>query len=119
MESAVGVLIFQMGVAGLALLGCIGWVGWKVWRLHLRAGDRLSGFIALGIVTTLANGIFQEEALFAPLALGAIMSFAGLLLGRDCRTAVLAGGALRAAPGPRDAAFATMRAHPAGGAVPS
>jgi len=31
------------------------------------------------------NGIFQEEALFAPLAFGTMMALAGLLMGRHCR----------------------------------
>jgi hypothetical protein len=30
--------------------------------------------------------VFQEEALFAPLALGIVMGLAGLLLGRAART---------------------------------
>jgi hypothetical protein len=31
------------------------------------------------------NGIFQEEAMFAPLALGLMCAFAGLLLGATSR----------------------------------
>jgi hypothetical protein len=85
-ESAVGVLLYQMGIAGIAVLLAVLWIGWRLWSLYTRSGDRLTGIAALGLFTIVVNGIFQEEALFAPLALGTMMALAGLLLGRDCRT---------------------------------
>ena len=49
------------------------------------AGERLQ-INVLGLVTIAVNGIFQEEALFAPLAFGMLAALAGLLLGRAYRT---------------------------------
>ena len=43
------------------------------------------GLAAFGILITLINGIFQEEALFAPLALGTLLALAGLVLGNAIR----------------------------------
>jgi hypothetical protein len=85
-ESAIGVLLYQMGIFGAVLLGVFVWIAMKLWKWHLRSGSRLyaTGCFALLIVT--ANGIFQEEAIFAPLALGTVLALAGLLLGRAYRT---------------------------------
>jgi hypothetical protein len=85
-ESAVGVLLYQMGIAGIVILVAVAWIGWRVWCLYARSDDRLTGIVALGLFTIMVNGIFQEEALFAPLALGTMMALAGLLLGRDYRS---------------------------------
>jgi hypothetical protein len=84
-ESAVGVLLYQMGIGGIVILAAVLWVGWRLWCLYARSGDGLTGIVALGLFTVTVNGVFQEEALFAPLALGAMMALAGLLLGRDAR----------------------------------
>ena len=85
-ESAVGVVLYQMGIFGAAILAVFVWIAMKLWKWYLRSGSRLhaTGCFALLIVT--ANGIFQEEAIFAPLALGTVLAFAGLLLGRAYRT---------------------------------
>lgn len=85
-ESATGVLLYQLGIAGLLLLGVLGWVAIRLWSVYRRTGDRLHAAAALAMLTLLANGIFQEEALFAPLALGIVAAFAGLLLGAAYRT---------------------------------
>jgi hypothetical protein len=84
-ESAVGVLLYQMGICGAVILAVFVWIAMKLWKWYLRSGSRLyaTGCFALLIVT--ANGIFQEEAIFAPLALGTVLAFAGLLLGRAYR----------------------------------
>jgi hypothetical protein len=84
-ESAIGVLLFQMGVAGFVLLGCIASLAWRAWKLYVNGNDRLTGIAALGLMTVLVNGIFQEEALFSPLALGVMMALVGLVLGRSFR----------------------------------
>jgi hypothetical protein len=91
-ESAVGVLLYQMGVFGLVLLGLIGWIAIKLWRRYLDTRERVCAVAALGLLAITVNGIFQEEALFAPLALGLLLAFSGLLLGRAYR----GGGAGRA-----------------------
>jgi hypothetical protein len=84
-ESAVGVLLFQMGVAALVPLAYYGAIAYLVWRRYVRSMLLVQGMVAFGILITLVNGIFQEEALFAPLALGILMSLAGLALGHAIR----------------------------------
>jgi hypothetical protein len=86
-ESAVGVLLYQMGLAGILILAVMAWIAVKLWALYRRTGDRLHAAGAIGILTILVNGIFQEEALFAPLALGIMAAVAGLLLGSAYRVA--------------------------------
>jgi hypothetical protein len=84
-ESAVGVLLYQVGVFGMLILAVLGWIAAKLWKLYRRTGDRLHAAGALGLLTIAVNGIFQEEALFAPLALGMLAALAGLMLGRAYR----------------------------------
>jgi hypothetical protein len=84
-ESAVGVLLFQMGVAALVPLTYYAVIAVIVWRRYVRSMLLVQGMVAYGILIMLVNGIFQEEALFAPLALGILMSLAGLSLGHAIR----------------------------------
>jgi hypothetical protein len=84
-ESAVGVLLYQMGVFGAVVLAVFGWVVVKLWRLYLASGNRACAATAFAVLLVGVNGIFQEEALFAPLAMGLVLALAGLLLGRGCR----------------------------------
>lgn len=69
-ESAIGVLLHQMGGAALALLAAYVAIGLAAWR---RLASRPTQVFAIATVVTTVNGIFQEEALFAPLALGGIL----------------------------------------------
>lgn len=93
-ESAVGVVLYQMGVAGLAVwLGPVA-VAWTAWRLALVRNSRALAAASFAIAIVAANGLLQEEALFAPLAMGSCMVFAGLTLGGALR-------AKRAEPVPR------------------
>lgn len=80
-ESAVGVLLYQMGVAALAPLAYYAAIAFVVWRLYRTSGLLPQGLAAFGILITLVNGIFQEEALFAPLALAMFVCLAGLAIG--------------------------------------
>ena len=92
-ESAVGVLLYQMGICGAVVLGIFAWLAVRLWGWHLRAGGRLYATGCFAVLAIMANGVFQEEAIFAPLALGIVMGLAGLLLGRACRMERLALGA--------------------------
>jgi len=85
-ESAVGVLLYQMGIAALAPLGFYLAVGLKAWRLYASSAILTQGLAGFGIIVVLVNGIFQEEALFAPPALGLLLSLAGLVIGNQMRT---------------------------------
>jgi hypothetical protein len=86
-ESAIGVLLFQMGVAGFGLLAIYLWMARTAWRLFKVWRAPALAFSASAIAIILVNGLFQEEALFAPLALGLVLSLTGLTFGAlDLRT---------------------------------
>src|SRR5262249_52948896 len=89
-ESAIGVMIYQMGVAALVPLAFYAWVGILCWQRYRRSLLLPQGLAAFGILITLVNGIFQEEALFAPLALGTMLALAGVALGHTIRFEVAA-----------------------------
>jgi hypothetical protein len=80
-ESAVGVLLYQAGVGGIVLLAVLAWIGTRLWRLYRASLDPIFAAAGIAMLTILVNGIFQEEALFAPLALGLLAGLSGLLLG--------------------------------------
>lgn len=84
-ESAVGVLLYQMGVAALVPLGFCAALALRLWRLYAASGILAQGLPAFGILTVLVNGMFQEEALFSPPALGFMLAMAGLVLGSAIR----------------------------------
>ena len=84
-ESSVGVLLYQMGVGAIALLALYLWIGFSCWKLYARSGIAAQGLAAFGMFVIVTNGIFQEEAMFSPTALGLIVSLAGLVLGSHYR----------------------------------
>jgi hypothetical protein len=84
-ESAVGVLLYQMGVFGAVLLAVLAWIAVRLWKQYLDRREPVFAIAALGLLTIIVNGIFQEEAMFSPLALGLILAICGLLLGRAYR----------------------------------
>ncbi|MGA9088595.1 MAG: hypothetical protein WB420_05785, partial [Bradyrhizobium sp.] len=95
-ESAVGVLLYQMGIAAVLPLGLYLAIGLKAWRLYAVSGLLTQGFAAFGLFVVLFNGFFQEEALFGPPALGLLACLAGLVIGNAVRT----GSQVRAAIAP-------------------
>jgi hypothetical protein len=84
-ESAVGVLLYQMGIAALIPLGFYLAMALKAWRLYACSGLLTQGLASFGVMIVLVNGIFQEEALFAPPALGLLMCLTGLAIGNAIR----------------------------------
>ena len=88
LESSVGVLLYQMGVFGAIIFAALAWIAVRLWKQYLHSRERLYAAAAFAVLTVTANGVFQEEAMFAPLALGVVLAFAGLLLGRAHRGAV-------------------------------
>lgn len=80
-ESAIGVLLYQMGAAGLLVVAYYLDVAREAWRRFARSGLLHQGLAAFGTLVVVVNGLFQEEALFSPLALGLMLAFAGLVLG--------------------------------------
>ncbi len=84
-ESAIGVLLYQMGIAAVLPLGLYLAIGMKAWRLYAASGLLTQGFAAFGLFVVLFNGFFQEEALFGPPALGLMACLAGLVIGNAAR----------------------------------
>ncbi|WP_158815566.1 hypothetical protein [Methylocapsa sp. S129] len=87
-ESAAGVLLYQMGVAGIAVIAIYLWLARTAWRLFRNLHAPALALTTVLIATMLVNGLFQEEAWFAPLALGLILAFAGLTFGAVDRRVV-------------------------------
>lgn len=83
LESGVGVLLYQMGVAAIPVLGFYVWLTWHCWRSYITTGAPLLALAAFSLAALLANSVLQEEALFAPLAFGLALLIAGLALGHE------------------------------------
>jgi hypothetical protein len=84
-ESATGVLLYQMGIAALVPLGFYFAMALKTWRLYASSGNLTQGLASFGVLVVLFNGFFQEEALFAPPALGLLSCLTGLVIGNHIR----------------------------------
>ncbi len=84
-ESAIGVLLYQMGIAALVPLGFYFAMALKAWRLYASSGNLTQGLAGFGVMVVLLNGMFQEEALFAPPALGLLFALTGLVIGSRIR----------------------------------
>jgi hypothetical protein len=84
-ESTVGVLLYQMGIAAFAIFGAVLALGRRCWIYFLQTRSSLFvfGFVAPSVIT--ANAFFQEEAYFAPLSLGLCMLLVGALIGSTLR----------------------------------
>lgn len=80
-ESAVGVLIYQMGIGALALFAMLCVLARSCWSAYKATGHPMLSVAAFALPVLLANGVLQEEALFAPLALAVMLLVAGLGLG--------------------------------------
>ena len=81
MESAVGVMLHQMGFATIGLLAVYCWIGFQTFKVSLTSRVNLHSLASYLVFIVLVNGIFQEEAIFSPLALGLIMGLNGHILG--------------------------------------
>ncbi|KAF2992260.1 hypothetical protein OGR47_10425 [Methylocystis sp. MJC1] len=84
-ESAFGVLLFQMGVCVVFVIGFYLWIARCSWRLFLLARSPALAFAAGGILICLVNGLYQEEAYFVPLSLPVVMGLVALTLGATDR----------------------------------
>lgn len=81
LESAIGVLIYQMGVGAIAVLYAI----WLPFKATIKEFRRPAGLVPLALAVVCINGLFQEEA-FSPYSLALLTLFAGVLLNK-CGTA--------------------------------
>ncbi|WFP65268.1 hypothetical protein [Mesorhizobium sp. WSM4904] len=94
-ESAVGVMLYQMGVGSLVFFGFLAALLVALRRQLVETGDSdfLFGFV--GIATISANAVLQEEAFYSPLALAFCLLLVGISLGTRWRiTAAARAGAL-------------------------
>ncbi|MGT2502590.1 hypothetical protein ACVOMS_20650 [Bradyrhizobium guangxiense] len=89
-ESAIGVLLYQMGIGAFVPLAFYFAMALKAWRLYASSGYLTQGLAGFGVLVVLLNGLFQEEALFAPLALGLMLSLTGLVIGNHLRMQTVA-----------------------------
>jgi hypothetical protein len=97
-ESAVGVLFFQLGVMATAFLAFYVWIARTAWRLFVSTRAPALAFSGGATLILLTNGVFQEEAYFSPLSLGLLMILVGLTLGSVDREIVARLGARQAGP---------------------
>lgn len=81
MESAIGVMIYQMGIGSLAYLGFLFAIARTSWRTFKATGDFSLLFLYVAVVVISANAVLQEEAYFSPLALGLCLLLGGVSLG--------------------------------------
>jgi hypothetical protein len=82
LESAIGVLLYQMGIGAIAVLYGL----WIPFRALIGDFRRPAGLVALALAAVAVNGLFQEEA-FSPYALGILTFFAGVLSSHRIGTA--------------------------------
>ena len=78
-------MLYQMGIGAFVPLGFCFAIALKAWRLYASSGILTQGLAAFGVMAVLVNGIFQEEALFAPPALGLLLCLCGLVIGNHIR----------------------------------
>lgn len=81
MESAIGVMLYQMGIGSLVFLGFLAAMARTAWRSYARGADFSVLFLFLAVVIVSANAVLQEEAFFSPLALGLCLLLGGASLG--------------------------------------
>lgn len=81
-ESAIAVLLNQMGVAGVAIVALNVWLARKAWIVFQQTGEKIAAIAVFMLLAITTNGIFHEEAMFAPLAQGFVMIIVGLAIGR-------------------------------------
>jgi hypothetical protein len=86
-ESAVGVMLYQMGIGSFVFFGFLAALAVSAGRRLVETGrpDFLFAFVA--IVTISANAVLQEEAFFSPLALGLALLLTGVSFGTYIREA--------------------------------
>jgi hypothetical protein len=80
-ESAIGVLLYQLGLAAAPVLAIYLWLARTSWKLHASLRSPALALSAAAIPIAIVNGLFQEEALFAPLAFALVMFFVGMTFG--------------------------------------
>jgi hypothetical protein len=81
MESAIGVMLYQMGIGSLAYFAFLLAAARASWRMYRTTGDFAVLFVYVAVITVSANAVLQEEAYYSPLALGLCLLLGGVTLG--------------------------------------
>jgi len=84
-ESAVGVMLSQMGIGSLAFFGFLAGIVVAAGRRLSETGEADFLFAFVAVVTICANAVLQEEAFYAPLALGFCLLLVGVSFGTHIR----------------------------------
>lgn len=85
-ESAIGVLLYQVGPVAFFYIGVCVWIALRLYRIAEATGHDLHIAVAFGVLAVLTNGLFQEEALFSPLSFALFLGLAGMIIGAAIRT---------------------------------
>ncbi|TXI12148.1 MAG: hypothetical protein E6Q76_01445 [Rhizobium sp.] len=86
-ESAVGVMLYQMGIGSFVFFGFLVALALSARRQLIATGDPDFLFAFVAVVTITSNAVLQEEAFFSPLALGFGLLLVGISLGNRWREA--------------------------------
>jgi hypothetical protein len=86
-ESAVGVMLYQMGIGSFVFFGFLAALIVTAKRLILATGQADFWFAFVTITTVFANAVLQEEAFYSPLSLGLSLLLTGTALGTLFREA--------------------------------
>lgn len=89
-ESAVGVMLYQMGLGSIVFFGFLAALAISARRQLIATGDPDFLFAFVAIVTITSNAVLQEEAFFSPLALGFCLLLVGVSFGTRWRALALA-----------------------------
>ena len=81
-ESALGVMLYQMGIATFAYFAILVAIIRACYKMFLRSGNETFLFGIAAITTIIANSVLQEEAIYSPLALGLTLTMVGVLMGQ-------------------------------------
>ena len=88
MESAIGVMLYQMGVATAVFMGTLFVIARGSWRAYRDSGNFALLYLFVTVVAISANAVLQEEAFFSPLALGLCLLLGGVTLGTHWNAAL-------------------------------
>lgn len=89
-ESAVGVMLYQMGVGSMVFFAFLAAIAVSARRAILKTGDGDAWFAFVTVVTISANAVLQEEAFYSPLALGLTLLLVGVSMGTSLRQSAAA-----------------------------
>ncbi|NTJ67969.1 hypothetical protein G6M50_21345 [Agrobacterium rhizogenes] len=93
-ESAVGVMLYQMGVGSFVFFGFLAALALSARRQLIATGDPDFLFAFVAVVTIASNAVLQEEAFFSPLALGFCLLLVGVSFGARWRSLSISRGLL-------------------------